>query len=268
MAYVIAIFLADVYKERKFVYTGEKSQLLWEEYGIKVHFPPTHLPTHIDVTVSVLSPDDRYVIPEECDLVSALYDISADQQLPVAVTVEIEHCVPIENDSEVSTLGMTHIIARNTPPYVFSEINEGSFEPYSKMQLDHFTGLGTVVRSIKWGLGRAIPFYAALFYFRDSRANFVVTKNLQAHISVRKRIIHGIFYIILCKFSTVVYRLCERSIVMQWKKWEFPFGPIVIHLLWNSKYLMTLNGRLSHLSDPHMYVIICAYYISYWFKTS
>ena len=189
---MITIFLTDVYKERKFVYTGEENQLLWEKYGIKVYFPPSHPPTHIEGTVSVLSPDDSYVIPEGYDLVSALYNISADQQLPVAVTVKIEHCVPIENDSEVSTLGMTHIIARNTPPYVFSEITEGSFEPgsfYSKIQLDHFTGLGTVVRSIKWGLGRAIPFYAALFYFRDSRANFVVTKNLRAHISVRKRII-------------------------------------------------------------------------------
>ena len=179
----------DIFKQRKFVYTGEESLLLWEEYGINVHFPPSHLPTHIEGTVSVLSPDDSYVIPEGYDLVSTLYDISADQQLPVAVTVEIEHCVPIENYSEVLGLGMTHIIAHNTPPYVFSEMAEGRFEPgsfYGKMQLDHFTGLGTVVRSIKWGLGRTIPFYGALYYFSDSSANFVVTKNLRAHISVRK----------------------------------------------------------------------------------
>ena len=186
---------SDVYKQRKFVYTGEKSCLLWGEYGIKVHLPPSHPPTHIEGKISLLSPDNGYIIPDGYELVSALYDISADQQLPVAVTIEIEHCVPIESYGKVLASNMTHIVAHSGPPYNFDKIG-GSFEPesfYGKMELDHLTVIGTVVRSIRWGLGYVRPFFAALYYFDDNRANFVVTNNLQAHIHVRK-----MYRILLC----------------------------------------------------------------------
>ena len=64
--------------------------LLWDEYGIQLQFPSTQSEVHIEGTVGVLSlDDDNHIFPEESELVSAVYNISANEQFPQPVTVKL-----------------------------------------------------------------------------------------------------------------------------------------------------------------------------------
>ena len=176
----------DVYKQRQFTYTGKEDHLLWEEYGIKLHFPSHSSPVHIEGTVSVLSTDNNYIFPEGSELVSAVYDISASSPFPAPVTVQIQHCIPLQNENEASRLGMSFMTASTEegPPYVFHELSGGEFKYgsfYGEVQLTHFSKFA---ERIRWRLGRPIPFFASIYYPQNDRASLVVTQNLAAHITV------------------------------------------------------------------------------------
>ena len=175
-----------VYKHRKFTYAGDEDHLLWEEYGIKLHFPPCASEVHIEGTVSVLSvDDDNYKFPEGYELVSAVYNVSANKPFPYPVTIQLQHCVPLHNDDDASHLGMSFMIAdtEQGPPYVFRELCGGVFRcgsSYGEIQLSHFS----ILAIFWWYLGYPIPFSGSIYHFEDNTASIVVTQNLAAHISV------------------------------------------------------------------------------------
>ena len=160
---------------------------MWEAYGINLHFSPHFSYVTIEGTISVLSiDDDNYQFPEGSELVSAVYDISADKLFPAPVTVELQHCIPLHHDNEAPHIGMTFVIAdtQQGPPYRFHELQGGGFRCGSscgEIELSHFSKLAVI---IKWRLGRPIPFFSGIYYTQNDRANFVVTQNLAAHITV------------------------------------------------------------------------------------
>ena len=181
------------YENIDFNYTGREHHLHLEKYGIKMHFPcHTSSPSvssqlSIRGTVSVLSMDyDDYVLPEGSELVSTVYNISAEQLFPEPVTVKIQHCVPLRSDDDVSQLEMGFIIAdeQHGPPYKFRDLDGGEFKrgsSYGKIQCSHFSNIAI---RIKWKLGHPITLFAAAFYLKYNRVCFVVTKHLSTHISV------------------------------------------------------------------------------------
>ena len=185
----------DVYKQRRFTYTGKKDCLLWDEYGIQLQFPSTQSEVHIEGKVSVLSfNDDNYIFPEESELVSAVYNISASEQFPQPVTVKLQHSIPII-DSANEASSMTFVIANTKKgrPYKFQPLTGGSFKrgsSYAEIQRTDFSVIA-IIRWIKWKLGHPIPFFAGVFYFQNGRADFVVTQNLEAHIRVSIMYIHA-----------------------------------------------------------------------------
>ena len=177
----------DVYKQRQFTYTGNRDHLLWEEYGVRLQFFPSTSKVYIEGAISVVSvDDDNYKFPEGSGLISAVYDIVASKPFPVPVKVEIQHCIPLQDENEASHLGMSFVIANTEqgPPYIFHELKEGSFSPvssYGEIQLTHFSRIAQI---IKWRLGRPIPFFSGLYFPQNDQASFVVTQNLAAHITV------------------------------------------------------------------------------------
>ena len=187
----------DVYKQRTFIYSGQEDDLLWEEYGIKFHFPSHTSQVSIECTVSVLSTDNsNYAFPVRSDLVSAVYGISASKQLPVPVTVQVQHCIPLHDDDEAARLGMSFMKAtkKQGPPYVFHEVDGGDFRcgsSYGEIQLTHYCDIAI---GIQWWVGYPIPFFASVFYTQNNMAKFVVTQNLRAHItvsSVQHTVVHN-----------------------------------------------------------------------------
>ena len=185
MYIIISINNADVYKQHKFTYTGEEDHLSWEEYGVKLHFPPYNLSSKIEGTVSVLSASDDCVFPEGSKVVSAVYDISTSQAFPVMVAVELEHCVQLSEEKDASLLQMSFVVAdtRSGPPYQFYELKNGTFGvgSYGRIELNRFSRIAI---SIRWHLGFTVHLFTGVYYLPNNEAVFAVAKNLRAHINV------------------------------------------------------------------------------------
>lgn len=180
-----SVFSTDVYNQRNFTYTGKEDHLLWEAYGINLHFPSHSSDVTIEGKVRVLSIDnEKCEFPEESELVSAVYDISSKELFPVPVTVQLQHSIPLQDDNKTKRMSFVIDDTQQGPPYVFSELCGGDFKcgsSYGQIQLRHFCKLGVIIKRI---LSRPIPFYADIYYTQNDRANFVVTQNLEAHINV------------------------------------------------------------------------------------
>ena len=150
-------------------------------------FPSHTSAVHIEGTVSVLSiDDDNYKFPEGSELVSAVYDISTSRPFPEPVTVRLQHCVPIDSEKETSAMSFVIADTASGPPYKFQPLSGGRFRcgsSYAEIQLTHFS-MPAVVWWCKWLLGRPVPFSASVYYLQNCRASLVVTKNLEAHITV------------------------------------------------------------------------------------
>ena len=148
---------------------------------------PSSSAVHIEGIVSVISTDDdNYIYPEDSELVSAVYDVSASKPFHWPATVRLQHCVPI--DSEKEALEMSFVIADTAqgPPYQFQPLSGGIFKcesSYAEIHLNHFSLLA-VIRWCRWRLGSPISFSASVYYLENCKASLVVTKNLEAHINV------------------------------------------------------------------------------------
>lgn len=143
----------------------------------------------------MLSTDDCYHLPEGSELTSAVYDISAHKPFPKPVTVQIQHCVPL-NDEPPTGMSFATADTQQGPPYTFRRL-EGVFRcgsSYGEVQCTHLSLFTTV----KWWLGYAVSFAASIHYFKDGHAKFVVTKNLQVHINVSSLFFIPFIYVCTC----------------------------------------------------------------------
>ena len=169
--------------EKRFVYTGQESDLVWEDCGIMLHFPATPCETNIEVSVGVVMiVDENFILSDKRELVSAVYKITASDTFPAPVTVRMQHCVLLPQRDEAFLTGLTFVIAHDGPPYEFKALPGGRFScesSYGEVELSEFSFLGTVW----WWLGWPMSFFVGVFYHQNITANFVVTKNLNAHIS-------------------------------------------------------------------------------------
>lgn len=200
-------FGTDAYKQSKFIYTGKENILQWYEYGIELQFPSITSEVHIEGTLSVLSLDTNgYTLPKGSELVSAVYDISANKPFPKPVIVKLQHCVPINIANEPSSMSFVIANTEEGPPYKFHPLNGGSFRhesSYAEIELAHFSILAIILTWWDWMWSLPIPCFASVYYFQNSEACFVVTKNLEAHISMST-----------VSFSEYCYTACTTTLRM------------------------------------------------------
>lgn len=191
-------FGTGIYKQRQFIYTGKKDLLPWDEYGIELRFPSIQLEVYIEGAVSVLSTDgNNYVFPEESELVSAVYNISAKKAFPEPVTVKLQHGVPIYGLNEASSMSFVIANTAQGPPYKFQSLSGGKFwqrSSYAEVQLAHFSLLAIIITRRNWMWSLPIPCFASVYYFQNGMARLVVTKNLEALISVSMVTVYMLFY--------------------------------------------------------------------------
>ena len=170
--------------------------MLYEEYGIQLHFPKKYMDKEISITVSLKTLDDEYSLPESSDLVSAVYGLCVSGELPSPVTVEIQHCVPIRDSNIASGLSFVRSETKHGPPYKFKVIEGGQFKPdtfYGKIDLTHFSIIA-IVRFFRCILGVSdSSIYCTSVYKRQSsrtrapttyEVHVMVTKDLAAHLTV------------------------------------------------------------------------------------
>ena len=166
--------------EETVVYTGEACSHV-SQNGISFHFPASQYKCRVELRFKVVN--DDYVLPkgyEDMPLVSSMFEITASDELPVPVTVRMEHCAIIEEDDP-----LVHMIAHGPPPYHFQPLLSGKFplgERYGEIQVHRFSVLTTLAKK----LGLRLSLSVQVFYHDHSSATFVATKNLLRLISAVK----------------------------------------------------------------------------------
>ena len=146
--------------------------------GISFHFPASESKCRVELRFKVVN--DDYVLPkgyEDMPLVSSMFKITASDELPVPVTVQMEHCAIIEEDDS-----LVHMKAHGPPPHHFQPLLSGTFplgERYGEIQVKHFS----IFTALAKKLGLKLSLSVQVFYHDHSSATFVVTKNLRRLIS-------------------------------------------------------------------------------------
>ena len=135
--------------ERKFeVAAGEK--LLWEEHGFSILIPEDGLIPYKTciVTVKAIIPG-LFQYPEGTEPVSAIYDISLSRPLIKPATLQLEHCVLLDNPEYIKFLSFAVASEEHSSmQYKFHEVPGGIFErnsSFGSIDRKHFCRL-----SILW----------------------------------------------------------------------------------------------------------------------
>ena len=173
---------------------GQAQTFEWKNYGFKLHIPENSLPpdvaeceVHIKASLS-----GQFQFPEGTNVISGIYWISTPHRFIQPVTIEIQHCVQLHSPEESDDL--TLVVAKCSQknlPYQFKILKGGVFSPhssYGSIQLNHFSGIG-IIRRLLQPFSRAQKRYCAKLYYTPSsisdwNVHFVITLNLDAHISV------------------------------------------------------------------------------------
>ena len=145
----------------------------------------------------------QFEFPWNTSLVSAVYWLTSEPPCKFAqhLTVEIQHCVKPAHISKLTFVqakcSQTHL------PYVFNAVEGGVTSresAYGCLKLNHFSLLGIV-----YSMLMPVQLYCASLYYlhvgtTQREIHFVITKNLEAHTTVRSSLRIEILYIYLCVF--------------------------------------------------------------------
>ena len=79
--------------------------LNWEEYGLRITIPHEAVPLYDTVEVAITAlVGGEFILPEDTELVSAVYAISVSKPLLKPVQLEIQHCVSIKEPADSNYL--------------------------------------------------------------------------------------------------------------------------------------------------------------------
>ena len=143
----------SIISEKLFLVQGNSAQFLdWEQYGLRITVPEDTLSTKeiIRITVRALV-GGQFQLPEDTELISAVYVISISKPLLKPVKLEIQHCADLVTRDHTSYLSFaTASISQSTTlPYQFRLQEGGQFCPgdqYGSITLPHFC-LEAIVKS-------------------------------------------------------------------------------------------------------------------------
>ena len=97
--------LKDVHvagKELFFVQNNSPHLLNWKEYGLKKAIPQEAVSPLDTVEIAITAlVGGEFILPEDTELVSAVYAISVSKPLLKPVQLEIQHCVSIEKPAHM-----------------------------------------------------------------------------------------------------------------------------------------------------------------------
>ena len=114
--------------DKLYLLQNDTPQLLnWEEYGLRITIPhdAVHQPDTVEVAITALV-GGEFILPEDTELVSAVYAISVSKQFLKPVQLEIQHCVSIEKPAHSNYLSFA-TAPSDRPPYHFQPVEGGIF---------------------------------------------------------------------------------------------------------------------------------------------
>ena len=177
--------------------TGNEAQEhYWKGFGFKLHVPQNALKSGIsDCTIHVKAflPNCYLKLPENTQLVSAIYCISmtSPSTLRETVDIEIEHCCKlVEGNQEMLRFVTSKSAYWETASFTY--IDGGHFpgeSRFGRVSLHHFSWFATVWRGIMslFSVRYCIKVYQESAFLTTKYIYFVLIKDLEVNIEVIKQ---------------------------------------------------------------------------------
>ena len=170
-------------EETDFVVSTRGGSFEWKGYGVRLSISEDSLPTgieecEINIKASLSGP---FELPEDLELLSPVFWISALCKFQKLVTLQIQHCASRDEASFPNLNFISTKRSQKTLTYTFKQLDGGRFSAHSSyggIQLSHFCG---VAIAGKKGISRA---YCAQIYYTikkepfDWRFYLFITKDL------------------------------------------------------------------------------------------
>ena len=180
----------EVIAEKRFATKGRHPQTFeWENHGLKLSIPESALPSDqtprtIDIKASLAG---QFEFPADTQLVSPVYWIDCKEKFQHPVTLELQHCAVIRNQSECSSLRFVAAkCSQKGLPYKFKVLDKGIFSQYTSygsIQLKQFSLFGIIGSFLS-----PKKCFARLYYlvkgFNRWHLHFVMSWNLPICIKV------------------------------------------------------------------------------------
>ena len=154
----------------EFTVSAQVTDFEWEGYGLRLHVPEGSLPGDMEMcTVNIrASLSGKFQLPEDTDLLSPVFWISAPCKSTKPVTLEIQHYALRD---EIVLSGLSFVSAKDSQkdlPYRFKQLDGGVFNmdsAYGTIQPRHFCGIGVM------GLKHTPRSYCVHVYHTMERVN-------------------------------------------------------------------------------------------------
>ena len=171
--------------ETKFTVPAQGGLFEWSGYGLRLYVPKDSLPTSVEecrINIKA-SFSGQFQLPEDSDLLSPVFWISASCKFTKPVTLELQHCALREDEAALS--GLTFVSAKCSQrdlPYRFRQVEGGVFtthSSYGSIQLSHFSGNAVTGRK-RTPRSYCAHLYHTMKQMYDWRFYFVITQDLEA----------------------------------------------------------------------------------------
>ena len=173
----------EVIGETDLVISTKECFFEWDGHGLRLGISEDSLPTDMDecrinIKASLSGP---FLLPEDSDLLSPVFWISALCKFKKPVTLELQHCASREEASFADLNFISTKCSQKTLPYTFKQLDGGRFSTdssYGSIQLSHFSGITVTGRK------RTPRSYCAQIYYTikkeasDWTVYFIITKDL------------------------------------------------------------------------------------------
>ena len=179
------------------VHSSRYQPVTWEGFGLRLHIQEDSLPAGMEqCTLNIkASLAGQYEFPENSSLVSAVFWLRCEPMCKFTkpVRVEIQHCAKSENVDNLKMKFVRALCSQTQLLYTFKELG-GDFNRHSSygvIQVNGFSGIAVAQKG-----SEEREYCSQLFYLcqpSSCQIHFVVTWNLEAHLTVRVclfRLIH------------------------------------------------------------------------------
>ena len=187
--------------EEMFLIRGDSAHFFnWEQYGLRITvLEGTLSPTDTcEVSVRALV-GGGFQLPEDTELISAVYSISVSKPLLKQVILEIQHCADVVTQDHTSYLSFAKASVNTGLPYQFNLVEGGQFhtgDQYGSICLSKFS-LWAIIKFIKRCLGYPTSSESS----SDDELLFEDTQEYRNEVSPAE----GILSKIICHFMNFLF---------------------------------------------------------------
>ena len=178
-----------MYGETVLEVVGDKPQKLqWPGYGFYLEVPDGALAPGVTASVGVkMILSGQFKLPENSQLISAIYWISSSEMFLKEVAVNIQHCAVISTEEQCSKFRF--IVAKCSQkvlPYTFKE-KRGSFNvrtQYAAIKVKQFSMFAETAPEDTELCYTGLVFYKPIPDTLRVDIRFVIVRNLESHLKV------------------------------------------------------------------------------------